>query len=109
MQAPLQITFRHMPPSAALESRIRTLAARLENFCSRIVHCRVTVDVPAGHQSQGGCFDVRMDITVPGREIAVRRARPHEPAREDVYVALRCIYRAARRQLQDYERGRRRL
>jgi len=107
MQNSLRITFRHMEPSAALASRIRELTARLETFSPKIVGCHVLVNGPDGHKSQGGCFDIRMEITVPGREIAVRRARAHHPSHQDAYVALRDTYRAARRKLQDYERERR--
>jgi uncharacterized linocin/CFP29 family protein len=107
MQNPLRISFRHMKSSVALESRVRKLAARLETFSPQIVACHIVIDGPDGPQSQGGCFDVRMDISVPGREIAVHRARPHHLSHQDPYVALRDAYRAARRKLQDYERERR--
>jgi ribosome-associated translation inhibitor RaiA/cold shock CspA family protein len=107
MRLPLQITFRHMEPSPALESRVRELAARLEKFSAQIALCHVVIEGPHGHQQQGERFAVTMDITVPGREITVRRARPNDPSHEDAYVALRDVFRAARRRLQDYERRRR--
>ena len=44
MQLPLQITFRHMKPSPALEARIRKLAARLDKFSGGIMHCHVIVE-----------------------------------------------------------------
>jgi len=37
MNIPLQITFRHMEASPALEQRIRTLAQRLEHFSAHIM------------------------------------------------------------------------
>ena len=108
MRLPLQITFRHMAPSPALETRIRELAERLEKFSDQIALCHVVVEGPHGHMHQGERFVVTMDITVPGKEITVRRARPNDPSHEDAYVALRDVFRAARRRLQDYERRRRR-
>jgi cold shock CspA family protein/ribosome-associated translation inhibitor RaiA len=107
MRLPLQITFRHMDPSPALEGRIRELAERLEKFSDQIALCHVVVEGPHGHQRQGERFSITMDITVPGREITVRRARPDDPSHEDAYVALRDVFRAARRRLQDYQRRRR--
>jgi cold shock CspA family protein len=107
MRLPLQITFRHMEPSPALESRVRELAARLEKFSAQIALCHVVIEGPHGHQQQGERFAITMDITVPGREITVRRARPNDPSHEDAYVALRDVFRAARRRLQDYARRRR--
>lgn len=104
MQIPLQITFRHMDPSPVLENRIRELAKRLEKFSTQIMHCRVLIEAPHQHQHQGQVFDVRVDLTVPGSEIAIRRARPADPSHADPYVALRDTFRAVRRKLQDYER-----
>lgn len=106
MTIPLQITFRHIPPSAALENRIRVLAERLTKYSSHILQCEIVVEKPHRHQ-QGDRFDVRALITVPGRTIAVHSAHSDNPSHEDVYVALRDVFRAARRKLQDYERERR--
>jgi ribosome-associated translation inhibitor RaiA/cold shock CspA family protein len=107
MQIPLQITFRHLESSPALESRIRTLAARLEKFSEQILSCRVVIESLHHHQRQGEVFDVTIHVTVPGREIAIRRAHAMDPSHQDAYVALRDAFRATRRQLQDYERERR--
>ncbi len=92
MQTPLQITFRDMPPSPAVEERIRQKAKKLESFYDRIMGCRVVVEVPQKHHHQGKLYNVRLDITVPGGEIAVNR-QPDE----DVYVALRDAFNAAGR------------
>jgi ribosome-associated translation inhibitor RaiA len=107
MQVPLQITFRRMKASEALEKRIRTLSVRLEKFSAQITRCKVVIDGPHHRHQNGERFDVRLDISVPGKEICVRRARPEDPAHADAYVALRDVFDAARRQLQDYERERR--
>ena len=107
MKLPLEITFSRMEPSAALESRIRTLSSRLDKFSTHIMRCHVVVEAPGQHSHQGGLFDFRLDITVPGEEIAIRRAHPGAHSHEDPYVALRDAFRAARRKLEDYERKRR--
>ena len=107
MQMPLQITFRHMPASEALEARIRELATRLERFSAQIVRCHVIVEPVSHHQHQGALHDIHIDITLPDEEIAIRRARPSDHAHEDVYVAVRDAFLAARRKLEDYERRRR--
>lgn len=107
MQLPLQITFRHMEPSPALEARIRELAARLERFSPQIMRCHVIVEPAPHHQHQGGLHDFHIDITLPDAEIAIRKAHAADHAHEDAYVALRDAFRAARRKLEDYERKRR--
>ena len=107
MRLPLQVTFRHMEPSSALETRIRELAAKLEKFSEHVVRCHIVVELPAHHQHRGLPYDFRIDITVPDGEITIRHARPTDRAHEDPYVALRDAFRAARRKLEDYERKRR--
>ena len=57
MSLPLQITFRHMDPSPALETRIRELATRLEKFSEHIMRCQVVVEPPAHHKHQGLLYD----------------------------------------------------
>lgn len=108
MILPLQITFRDMEPSPALEARIRELASRLDRFSDQIMRCHVIVEPPAHHKRQGFLYDFRIDITVPEAEIAIRHAHPADHSHEDPYVALRDAFRAARRKLEDYERKRRR-
>jgi len=95
-----------MEPSPAFEARIQELAGNLEKFSAHIMHCHVIVEAPPKHQHQGGLFEVRIDLTVPERQIAIRRTRPIHHSHEDPYVALRDAFHAARRKLEDYERER---
>ncbi len=99
MRIPLQITIRGIEHSEALETHIREKADKLDEFFDRIMSCRVVVELPHKHHHQGKHFNVRLDIGVPGSEIAVNRNHA-----EDVYVALRDAFDAAKRQLEDYAR-----
>lgn len=104
MQTPLRIAFRHMPPSPAVEARVREHVDRLERFHSRITGCHVAIEAPPAHRHKGAPFDVKIELTVPGGEITVRSERAEHEAHMDVYVALRDAFDSARRRLQDYER-----
>lgn len=99
MQTPLQITYRGMSSSPALEQTLREHAGRLEKFHPRITSCRVVLEQAGRHQRQGKEFVVRLDITVPGGEIAVNRDHA-----EDVLAAVRDAFDAARRKLEDHAR-----
>ena len=108
MQIPLQITFRDMEASAAVETTIREKAAKLDQFYDQIMSCRVMVEAPHAHHHKGKLFQVRIDLTVPEGELLVTHEHHHkDPAHEDVYVAIRDAFDAMTRQLEDYARKRR--
>ena len=108
MQLPLQITFRDMEPSEAVEANIRERAERLERFYDHIMSCRVMVESPHGHHHKGRLFDIRIDVTVPDGELVVNHGHHHKDhSHEDVYVAIRDAFAALRRQLEDYVQKRR--
>lgn len=102
MQIPLQITFRNMPPSEAIEAKINEKAAKLDKYFSRIMSCRVVVEESQRRQHQGKLFSVHIDITVPGKELAVTREE-----NEDPYVALRDAFNTTSRRLEEHARQRR--
>ncbi len=104
MQLPLQITFRHMDSSPAVEARIRERLAELERFFDRIISCRVVVESRHPRRRQGNLFRVRVDLKVPGAEVVVGRDPAAHHAHEDVYVAVRDAFDAARRLLEDHVR-----
>jgi Sigma 54 modulation protein / S30EA ribosomal protein. len=97
---PVQITFRHMETSAALETRVRELAGHLGVFSDRIQNCRVVVDSPHRHHHQGKVFNVKVQLALPGEDVVVDMERPDRDGHEDVYVVLRDAFDAAKRQLQ---------
>ena len=107
MQIPLQITFRHMEHSDALDAKIREKVQKLEQFAKHIMSCRVTVDLEHKHHQQGKLYGVKIDITLPETVIIADRHPDKHHAHEDVYVALRDAFDASRRQLEDYVRKQR--
>lgn len=108
MKLPLQITFRNTARSEALEAHIRKKAEKLDQFCDAIMSCRVMVEASHRHHHKGNLYHARIDITVPDRELVVSRDPKDNHAHEDAYVAIRDAFDAARRQLEDYLKKRRR-
>ena len=122
MILPVQITFRNMPPSEAVATRIRKETAKLDRYYGRITSCRVVVEAPHRHHRRGEQFHIRIELGVPGGEVAVRhgasllammqrseasewhRHFEAEPDHKDIYVAIRDSFKAARRRLQDHVR-----
>ena len=97
----VQITLRGISHSEALEARIRNKVKKLTQIFPALTGCRVVAEVPHQRHSHGNQFVVRLDISMPRSEIVV--SRDHH---EDIYVAVREAFRAARRQLGEYARRR---
>jgi ribosomal subunit interface protein len=102
MPIPLQVTFRDMPQSDAVEARIRDKTEKLGRHYDRIMGCRVVIESPQRHKHQGKLHSVRIDLTVPGAELVANHTQ-----NEDVYVAIRDAFDAMTRQLEDYARRQR--
>lgn len=102
MKLPVHIQFHGMEPSDALEARAREHAHKLESFASDLMACHIVIDLEQKHQHQGRPYSVRIDLTMPGRELVVNRVR-----HEDVHIALRDAFDDMTRQLEDAVRRRR--
>jgi cold shock CspA family protein/ribosome-associated translation inhibitor RaiA len=104
---PIEILFHNVDRSAAVENDIRERVGKLERLADDMVSCRVTVEAPHKHHRQGKLYHVAVDIRIPGGEIVASRAPGADHSHEDVHVAVRDAFNAARRQLQDRIRARR--
>lgn len=102
MKLPLQITARNFDLPDAFREDILERAEKLDEFYARIMRCRVVVETPHRHSHEGIKYNVHIDITVPGAELVVKR----EPS-EDLNVAIRDAFDAARRKLEDFARKQR--
>lgn len=107
MKASLQVVFRDMPRSEAVEAKIRERVEKLERFSDDIISCRVVVEPAHRHHHKGNLYHARIDLAVPGQALIVNRENDTDHAHEDIYVAVRDAFDAVRRQLEDYERRRR--
>ena len=109
MQLPLQISFRHMERSEVIEALVREKAAKLDSFADHIMSCRVVVEPAGKHHKHGNLYEVRIDVTVPGEEIAVTRESSEHTEYRDIHIALRDAFDSACRKLEDYMRRKRGL
>jgi ribosomal subunit interface protein len=104
MQNELQVSFRHLEPSPFIASAIKKRARKLEKFFPRITSMRILVEPLQRRKKQGNLYHVRIDMTIPGKEIIVQRDPGRNHAHEDIYVAIRDAFDSARRQLEDFTR-----
>jgi len=102
MSSDIQITYRDLPASEAVNKIIRKKAKRLDGIFPGITGCRVVVDAPHRHHRHGNRYSVTIDLAVPGEELVVGRDGTKAPLSEDLYAAVNDAFRAAERQLKAY-------
>jgi ribosome-associated translation inhibitor RaiA len=104
IQIPVQVTFRNLGHSEAIEAKIQERARKLGSFYPHIMSCRVAVEALHRHHVQGNHFHIRIDVKVPGGELVAGREPDEHHSYTDVYVAIRDAFDAIRRQLEDHAR-----
>lgn len=116
MKVPLDVRFRHLEPSAALEAQVRERAAALERYSRRIVSMHVTLEhagasaskTPGRHihhrRGGGSHFHISIRLCLPGKELLFWRNPQSHRNFEDAYAAVNEAFNVIRRQLQDEER-----
>ncbi len=99
---PLQVTFRHMHPSKAVEAKVKQKIEKLTRFYDRIIAAHVIVDLPHHKHHQGNLFEVAIELSLPDGQVLVNRHANPDHRHENIYVALRDAFDAAQRQLTEY-------
>ena len=98
MPIPLKIVDRGSLMTEGLAEHIRERTDKLGHFFGRVKRCRVMVDGPGQHPLPGR-VRVRIQIVVPGSEIAIDRRTG-----ADLPSAIRVSFDAADQRLEDYVR-----
>ena len=107
MQQSPEIIFRDIESSDAVINKVRERIERLERYVPEIISCRVVIAVPHRKKRTGRLYNVTLDVSVPGDQILVNRNPERDQSHEDVYVAIRDAFKAAERQLKEYNERRR--
>jgi cold shock CspA family protein len=104
VQTEPQVSFDDIPGDDAVRADALEHVAQLERLWDRITGCHVVISQPHRHQRGGRLYSVRVEVVVPGGTIVVNRDHHLDHAHEDVFVALRDAFLAARRRLEDHVR-----
>jgi ribosome-associated translation inhibitor RaiA len=104
MQTQPQVTFDDLPVDEAVREGVLEQIESLERIYGRITGCHVVVAQPHRRQREGRLYSIRIDLLVPGAELVINHSHPLDHAHEDVYVAMRDSFLAARRRLEDHVR-----
>lgn len=105
MQFPPEIAFRGFEPDEWLKDGVRREIDSLDEYFDRIVGCRVMVELPHQRREVGNPYHVRIELSVPGRNLVVSRSpKARERERETQMSALDDAFGAMRRRLENYAR-----
>lgn len=104
MKLPLQITYRDIHSSKAISEHIHRRADRLDQFCDRIMSCRIAIEAPDRHTHLGGKrYHVRIDLKAPGVEL-VSSHTPSDLMKLDIYAVIDEAFTDMERQVEEYAR-----
>ena len=104
METEPQIICHGMDASPAMTAEIHSKIAKLEQVFPRITSCRVIVERRTSRGHKGHLYQVAVEAEVPGGMVVVNKKPGDLGAHEDLRVAIRDSFNAARRQLDDHGR-----
>ena len=101
IQSACQITFLGMDAVEAAKVEVLAWLPRLGALTDQATGAHVLIEAVDEHRKQR-LYRVRMELAMQEGVVVVTHDHPSNVAHEDVYVAIRNAFRAARRQLEDY-------
>jgi putative sigma-54 modulation protein len=102
MKTPLEIAFKGLERSRAVEAKIAERAVRLEKHFDRMTHIRAVVSAPNRLAHKSKQFEVKLEIGIPGAgPLVIAEAPEGNDARSDLLLAIRHAFDAAERRLDD--------
>lgn len=100
----LKIQFLGFAESEAISAAVWDHVESLEKISDKIMSCHVVISRPHRKQHQGNIFHVKLRLHMPGADIIIDKDPGKNHAHEDVYVAIRDAFLAARRKVEDFVR-----
>ncbi len=95
---PLQVTYRGMSRSEALEEKITERIEKLTKTGERILDAHVSVEASQPH-NRGHVFSVHAVVHTPHGEVVVSNDRDPSGTHEDAYLAVRDAMDALHRRI----------
>lgn len=104
MEQPLEITFRDVKRTPALENFIHQEVAKLDKVHHNLIRCRVAVEKPHEHQKSGNPYRVRLEVLAPrSPEIVVTSDPADEEMHRPLESVLKDAFKTVRRRLKKLE------
>ena len=106
MTFPIEVHFRDMAPSEAIEHQVQSWAEKLSAAGHAVERGVLVLSQPHRHQQRARRFHVRLSLALHGHEVVVSADPGHDGAHDDAHVAIRDAFLAAQRRLDAHERAR---
>ncbi|HKK70651.1 MAG TPA: HPF/RaiA family ribosome-associated protein [Candidatus Krumholzibacteria bacterium] len=101
MQVPLELTFRGVKKTEALDDLVRDKVEKLHRVCDYLTSCRVAVERPQGNPSTGSSYRVRVAVQVPrGHELVAVREPSQGTVNDTLETVIHRTFDAMRSQLE---------
>ncbi len=103
MQVELQIAYRNVDKSGAIEELIHEKLAKLQKLHDHIISCRISIERPQKSQQSGSPYRVRITTRIPpGHEIVVTRDPKDYNIHDPLDMIVRDAFDVTARQLKKY-------
>lgn len=100
----LKIQYLGFAESNAVSAVVWDYVENLEKFYNQIMSCHVIISYPHRKQHKGGIYHVKIRMHMVGADIIIDKEPEMNHAHEDVYVAIRDAFDAAKRKVEDLVR-----
>jgi ribosomal subunit interface protein len=93
MKPAVDVVYRDLDSSAALNEIINKKAQKLTRFSDQIIHSRVVLDAPHNHKHKGKYYRASIELDIKGQPVTV--------AQDDlsIHVAIREAFNTAERKV----------
>lgn len=93
MKPAVDVVYRDMESSAALNEIISKKLEKLNRFTDQIIHSRVVLDTPHNHKQKGKQFRASLELDIKGHPIAITQDN------ESIHLAVRDLFTTAERKV----------
>ena len=95
MKPAIDVVYRDLDSSAALNEVISKKLEKLSRFTDQIIHSRVVLDTPHQHKSKGKQYRASIELDLKGHPFAVTRDS------ESIHIAVRDAFLNAERKIKE--------
>lgn len=90
--------------SPSIASAVESHLESLEKTNNQLMSCHVVISKPHRKQQHGNTYQVKVRLHMAGKQIIIDKDPGKNHAHEDVYVAIRDAFLAAKRKVEEFSR-----